>query len=115
MLFNIEHSWHPLQERPFIAPRCEYIKHSDLFSVDWRVSQRQENTMTQAPLVGDQGQFAGRDINLPMLAVARTRPLPPGAPIAWQEGNAMSLPGQSRRLALVEIHRSGEGITASHM
>lgn len=45
-----------------------------------------------APLVGDQGQVVGLDINPPMLAVARTRPVPLGAPISWQEGNAMNLP-----------------------
>ncbi len=45
-----------------------------------------------APLVGANGQVVALDINPPMLAVARALPAPSGAPITWQEGNAMSLP-----------------------
>jgi len=45
-----------------------------------------------APLVGAHGQVTALDMNAAMLAVARALPAPPGATIAWQEGNAMALP-----------------------
>jgi ubiquinone/menaquinone biosynthesis C-methylase UbiE len=45
-----------------------------------------------APLVGTAGQVVALDMNPAMLAVARTVPLPSGAAIHWQEGNAMALP-----------------------
>ena len=45
-----------------------------------------------APLVGASGQVFALDMNPAMLGVARTRPAPLGATIAWQEGNAMALP-----------------------
>ena len=45
-----------------------------------------------APLVGTDGQVFALDFSAPMLAVARNLPVPSGAAITWQEGNAMSLP-----------------------
>ena len=45
-----------------------------------------------APLVGIHGQVVALDMNPAMLAVARSLPLPPGAVIRWQEGNALALP-----------------------
>lgn len=45
-----------------------------------------------APLLGETGQVIGLDLNEAMLAVARARPVPSGAPAEWRQGNAMSLP-----------------------
>ena len=45
-----------------------------------------------APLVGTDGQIVALDMNTAMLAVARALPVPSGATINWQEGNAMALP-----------------------
>lgn len=45
-----------------------------------------------APLVGANGQVVALDMNPAMLAVARTLPVPSGATITWQEGNALALP-----------------------
>ena len=45
-----------------------------------------------APLIGASGQVVALDMNPAMLGIARTRPVPPGATITWQEGNAMALP-----------------------
>jgi len=45
-----------------------------------------------APLVGAGGRVVAVDINPAMLGVARALPAPSGAPITWQEGNAMALP-----------------------
>ncbi|MEP7060936.1 MAG: methyltransferase domain-containing protein [Betaproteobacteria bacterium] len=45
-----------------------------------------------APLVGTNGTVVALDMNPRMLAVARTLPAPFGAPITWQQGNAMSPP-----------------------
>jgi SAM-dependent methyltransferase len=44
-----------------------------------------------APLVGAAGAVVGLDISPAMLAVARALPAPAGAPIAWQEGDALRL------------------------
>lgn len=44
-----------------------------------------------APLVGAAGKVVALDISPAMLAVARALPVPSGAPIAWLEGNAISL------------------------
>lgn len=44
-----------------------------------------------APLVGTHGKIVALDLNPDMLAVARTLPVPAGAPIAWRQGNAGSL------------------------
>jgi ubiquinone/menaquinone biosynthesis C-methylase UbiE len=44
-----------------------------------------------APRVGTTGQVIGMDLNAGMLAVARTLPVPSGAPIEWVEGNAMAM------------------------
>ncbi|WP_202635762.1 class I SAM-dependent methyltransferase [Rugosibacter aromaticivorans] len=48
-------------------------------------------TRQVAPLVGADGQVVALDMNPAMLAVARALPVPPGAAIQWQEGNAMAL------------------------
>ncbi|MCP8686544.1 class I SAM-dependent methyltransferase [Marinobacterium sedimentorum] len=45
-----------------------------------------------APMVGADGQVVAIDMNPAMLAVARAQPVPSGATINWQEGNAMALP-----------------------
>lgn len=45
-----------------------------------------------APMVGEEGHVVALDINPAMLAVARALPVPAGATIHWQEGNAMALP-----------------------
>jgi ubiquinone/menaquinone biosynthesis C-methylase UbiE len=45
-----------------------------------------------APLVGASGQVTALDMNPAMLAVGRALQVPSGAPITWQEGNAMALP-----------------------
>jgi ubiquinone/menaquinone biosynthesis C-methylase UbiE len=45
-----------------------------------------------APLVGETGQVVGVDVNEGMLAMARTVSPPPGAAIAWQQGDAAVLP-----------------------
>jgi ubiquinone/menaquinone biosynthesis C-methylase UbiE len=45
-----------------------------------------------APVVGGTGQVVGVDVNEGMLAIARTVPPPPGAAIAWQQGDAAFLP-----------------------
>lgn len=44
-----------------------------------------------APVVGATGKGVGVDINPDMLAVARSRPAPAGAPIEWRAGDATSL------------------------
>ena len=54
-----------------------------------------------APLVGTSGQVFALDMNPAMLGVARSRPVPPGAPITWQEGNAMALPFPNGAIDLV--------------
>ncbi len=45
-----------------------------------------------APLVGVNGQVAAIDVNPEMVAVGRSLPAPPGASIAWHDGDAASLP-----------------------
>ena len=45
-----------------------------------------------APRVGVTGTVVGVDLNLAMLAVARSQPAPAGAVIDWREGNAQALP-----------------------
>ncbi|HSO54831.1 MAG TPA: methyltransferase domain-containing protein, partial [Actinomycetes bacterium] len=45
-----------------------------------------------AERVGPGGRVAGLDLNPGMLAVARGLPPMPGAPITWQEANAVALP-----------------------
>src|SRR6185436_17387650 len=44
-----------------------------------------------APQVGTTGQVTGLDFNVGMLAVARSRPPPVGAPIVWVEGSAIAM------------------------
>src|SRR5436853_5107699 len=44
-----------------------------------------------APAVGPTGRVTGLDLNAGMLAVARSLPPPPGAPITWIEGSAMAM------------------------
>jgi ubiquinone/menaquinone biosynthesis C-methylase UbiE len=44
-----------------------------------------------APVVGETGKVVALDINRAMLAVARSRPAPAGAPIDWRAGDATSL------------------------
>jgi ubiquinone/menaquinone biosynthesis C-methylase UbiE len=44
-----------------------------------------------APLVGDGGRVVALDLNPAMLAVGRAQPAPPGAPIEWLEGDAVTL------------------------
>ena len=44
-----------------------------------------------APQVGTTGQVTGLDFNAGMLAVARSRPPPSGAAIAWVEGSAVAM------------------------
>jgi ubiquinone/menaquinone biosynthesis C-methylase UbiE len=57
-----------------------------------------------APLVGAAGQVVGLDISPAMLAVARALPASAGAPIAWQEGNAirLDLPDDAFELVLCQ-------------
>ncbi|MCB0214433.1 MAG: methyltransferase domain-containing protein [Anaerolineae bacterium] len=45
-----------------------------------------------ATMVGSPGRVMGVDINLSMLAVARSLPAVRGAPIAWREANVTQLP-----------------------
>ena len=45
-----------------------------------------------APIVGSAGRVAALDLSPAMVAVARSRPAPPGAAIAWHEGSADALP-----------------------
>lgn len=45
-----------------------------------------------AEVAGRTGRVAGLDLNAGMLAIARTLPPPPGAPITWHEGSALDLP-----------------------
>ena len=45
-----------------------------------------------AAQVGVQGAVVGLDLNPAMLAVARTRPAPPGASITWTEDSVMAMP-----------------------
>src|SRR5947207_14200421 len=47
---------------------------------------------TAAPKVGEHGRVVGLDASDEMLATARTRPSPGGAPIEWQRGDATALP-----------------------
>jgi ubiquinone/menaquinone biosynthesis C-methylase UbiE len=44
-----------------------------------------------AQAVGSTGRVTGLDLNAGMLAVARSLPPPPGAPIAWIEGSAVAM------------------------
>lgn len=57
-----------------------------------------------APLVGETGRVVGVDINPGMLAVARAKPAPAGAPIEWREGDAtaLDLPGGSFDLVVCQ-------------
>ena len=45
-----------------------------------------------AEVVGPTGRVVGVDLNAGMLAVARTLPPAPGAPVEWREGDAAALP-----------------------
>lgn len=54
-----------------------------------------------APVVGEKGAVIGLDINPDMLAVARARPAPEGAPIEWRQGDATSLDVPDGALDLV--------------
>ncbi len=54
-----------------------------------------------APSVGLKGQVTALDMNQSMLAVARALPIPSGAAIHWQEGNAMELPFPENTFDLV--------------
>ena len=54
-----------------------------------------------APLVGADGGVTGVDSNHAMLEVARSLPAPEGAPIAWVEGTAESLPVADQHGSLV--------------
>jgi len=54
-----------------------------------------------ARMVGSAGNVVGLDKNPGMLAVARSHPPSPGAPIRWQEGDAMELPFQDGTFDLV--------------
>lgn len=58
-------------------------------------------TRLAAAQVGDAGQVIGLDLNAGMLAVARALPPPPGAPIAWKEGSAMSIDLPDRSVDVV--------------
>jgi ubiquinone/menaquinone biosynthesis C-methylase UbiE len=58
-------------------------------------------TRRAAALVGPTGQVTGVDVNPGMLAVARTRTLAPGAPVAWREGDAAALPFPEAAFSLV--------------
>jgi ubiquinone/menaquinone biosynthesis C-methylase UbiE len=42
--------------------------------------------------VGTTGEVTGLDLNAGMLLVARSLPVPPGAPVAWVEGSALAMP-----------------------
>ena len=46
---------------------------------------------TVAPIVGADGSVVGVDLRPGMLEVARSLPVPPGAPIEWREGDATAL------------------------
>jgi ubiquinone/menaquinone biosynthesis C-methylase UbiE len=45
-----------------------------------------------APRLGAEGRLAAVDLSEGMLASARAQPLPQGAPIEWQQGDAAALP-----------------------
>src|SRR5687768_16583680 len=46
---------------------------------------------TVAPIVGATGSVVGIDVLPPMLAVARSLPVPDGASVEWREGDATAL------------------------
>eukprot|EP01137_Pigoraptor_chileana_P022419 Opistho-2@6959 len=54
-----------------------------------------------APLVGAEGKVLGIDISAAMLSVARSLPVPDGAPIEWLEGDATALKLADRVFDLV--------------
>ena len=54
-----------------------------------------------ASRVGAAGQVTGVDVNPGMLAVARTRTLPPGGPVEWREGDAAALPFPAAAFSVV--------------
>ena len=58
-----------------------------------------------APMVGTAGRVVGLDISSAMLAVARALPVPGGATIAWQEGNALTLALPDNAFDLVLCHQ----------
>lgn len=60
--------------------------------------------LTVAPMVGAGGSVVGVDATPGMLAVARAKPLPDGAPIEWREGDAtaLDLPDDSFDLVLCQ-------------
>jgi ubiquinone/menaquinone biosynthesis C-methylase UbiE len=58
-------------------------------------------TRLAAARVGAAGQVTGVDVNPGMLAVARTRTLPPGAPVDWREGDAAALPCPAAAFSIV--------------
>src|SRR4030095_3648080 len=58
-----------------------------------------------APMVGAAGRVVGLDISPAMLAVARALPVPGGATIEWQEGNALTLALPDAAFDLVLWHQ----------
>jgi SAM-dependent methyltransferase len=54
-----------------------------------------------APLVGVEGKVVGIDISAAMLRVARSLPVPQGAPIEWLEGDATALELANKTFDLV--------------
>lgn len=54
-----------------------------------------------ASLVGDEGRVVALDVNPGMLEVGRSLPRPPGGPVEWVEGDAVSLDLPDRSFDLV--------------
>ena len=54
-----------------------------------------------ASMVGDEGRVVALDVNPGMLEVGRSLPRPPGAPVEWVEGDAVSLDLPDRSFDLV--------------
>src|SRR5690242_10907757 len=58
-------------------------------------------TRIAAERVGPAGHVIGLDLNPNMIAFARSRPVPEGAPIEWLEGSALDLPLDDAEVAIV--------------
>jgi SAM-dependent methyltransferase len=59
-------------------------------------------TRAVAPLLGPGGRVVAADISPAMLEVARSLPVPDGAPVVWTEASADALPGDGYDLVLCQ-------------